>query len=95
MPDLTIILDVPVEEGMRRAAQRRGKGDADRFEAETLKFHETLRDGFHTLAANEPHRCVLVDASMPKEQVAEQVWRVVVKKLDPATAPIQFEDAAL
>jgi dTMP kinase len=95
MPDLTIILDVPAKDGMRRAAQRRGQGDTDRFEAETLKVHEQLRDGFLALAANEPDRCVLIDATMPAEQVAEQVWRVVVKKLDPATAPIQFEDAAL
>jgi dTMP kinase len=92
-PDLTFILDVPAKEGMRRAAQRRGGGDIDRFEAETLAFHEKLRDGFLTLAANEPDRCVLIDATLPKEEVAEQIWRVVSKKLDPATAPIQFEDA--
>ena len=49
----------------RRAAARRG---ADRFEAETLAFHEKLRDGFLTLAANEPNRCVLIDATMPKER---------------------------
>src|SRR6185369_14423679 len=94
-PDLTFILDVPAKEGMRRAAARRGKGDADRFEAETLAFHEKLRDGFLTLAANEPDRCVLIDATMAKEEVAEQIWRVVTKRLDPATAPIQFEDAAV
>jgi len=93
-PDLTLILDVPVKEGMKRAAARRGKGDADRFEAEALAFHEKLRDGFLTLAASEPQRCVLIDATLPKEEVAEQIWRVVVKKLDPASAPIQFEDAA-
>ena len=68
---------------------------ADRFEGETLAFHETLRDGFLTLATNEPDRCVLIDATMPKEEVAEQIWRVVLKKLDPATAPIQFEDEAV
>jgi dTMP kinase len=95
-PNLTFILDVPANEGMRRAAARRSKtaGATDRFEAEALAFHEKLRDGFLTLAASEPDRCVLIDATMPKDQVAEQIWRVVVKKLDPATAPIQFEDAA-
>ena len=93
-PDLTLILDVPVREGMKRAAVRRGKDDADRFEAEALAFHEKLRDGFLTLAASEPLRCVLIDATLPKEEVAEQIWRVVTKKLDPASAPIQFEDAA-
>ena len=68
-PDLTFILDVPAKEGMRRAASRRGKDGADRFEAEALAFHEKLRDGFLTLAANEPDRCVLIDATMPKEEV--------------------------
>ena len=93
-PDLTLILDVPVKEGMKRAASRRGSGGADRFEAEALAFHEKLRDGFLTLAASEPLRCVLIDATLPKEEVAEQIWRLVAKKLDPASAPIQFEDAA-
>jgi dTMP kinase len=93
-PDLTFILDVPPKEGMRRAAHRRGNGDADRFEAETLIFHQKLRDGFLTLAANEPERCVLIDATLPKDDVAGQIWRVVTKKFDPATAPIEFEDAA-
>ena len=92
-PDLTLILDVPVKEGMRRAAQRRGAASADRFEAETLTFHEKLRDGFLMLAANEPDRCVLIDATISKEEVGERIWRAVLKRLDPATAPIQYEDA--
>jgi len=94
-PDLTFILDVPAKEGMRRADKRRGDGGTDRFEGEALAFHEKLRDGFLTLAANEPDRCVLIDATTPKEEVAEQIWRVVLKKLDPATVPIQFEDEAV
>jgi dTMP kinase len=93
-PDLTLILDVPANEGMRRASQRRGAGETDRFESETLAFHERLRDGFLTLAANEPERCVLIDATTSKDEVAELIWRVVLKKLDPGTAPIQFEDNA-
>jgi dTMP kinase len=91
-PDLTFVLDVPAKEGMRRAETRRAKGAPDRFEGETLAFHERLRDGFLTLAANEPNRCVLIDATVPKDDVAEQIWRAVVKRLDPATTPIQFED---
>jgi dTMP kinase len=93
-PNLTFVLDVPAKEGMRRADKRRGNGGgaADRFEGEALKFHERLRDGFLTLAANEPDRCELIDATMPKDDVAEQIWRVVLKKLDPASAPMQFED---
>jgi dTMP kinase len=93
-PDLTFVLDVPAEEGLRRAAQRHGQTGADRFEAEALAFHEKLRAGFLALAAKEPDRCMVIDANGPKEAVAEQIWKIVVQRLDPATAPIQFEDAA-
>jgi dTMP kinase len=93
-PDVTFILDVPTKEAIQRTANRRGRDGADRYEAEELAFHEKLRDGFLALAASEPDRCVVIDATQPKEQVAEQIWRVVVRKLNPLTAPIQFEDAA-
>ena len=53
-PDLTIILDVPVEVGMKRAAARRGTGAPDRFEAEDVKFHQELRDAYRQIAAAEP-----------------------------------------
>lgn len=94
-PDLTFVLDVPAELGLRRAAKRRGEASVDRFESETLEFHEKLREGFLKLAESEPDRCVLIDATAPREQVAERIWRVVVKKLNPATAPLQFENMAL
>jgi dTMP kinase len=93
-PDLTFILDVPALQGMQRAAKRRGASDADRFEDEALTFHEKLRDGFLMLAANEPDRCVLIDATAAKDEVAEQIWREVSKRFDPATAPAQLERAA-
>ena len=91
-PDLTFILDVPAKVGMRRAAKRRGKGGADRFEGEALTFHERLRDGFLTLGANEPDRCVLIDATSPKEQVAEQIWHVVQKRFELPAAPAQLAE---
>jgi dTMP kinase len=95
MPDLTFILDVPAKEGMRRAAKRRSGGQAvDRFEAEAMAFHDRLRDGFLMLAANEPGRCILIDATTPKEEVAEQIWRVVQKRLQPSSAPINAEAKA-
>lgn len=95
-PDLTFILDVPAKEGMRRAAKRRSGGEmADRFEAEALAFHERLRDGFLMLAANEPDRCVLIDATTPKQEVGEQIWRVVQKRLKPAVASVPAEDAGV
>jgi len=73
-PDLTIILDVPVEVGMQRAAARRGAGEPDRFEAEDVKFHQELRDAYRQIAASEPQRCVLIDASADPGTVAASVW---------------------
>jgi len=73
-PDLTIILDVPVEVGLKRAAARRGAGEPDRFESEDLKFHQDLRDAYRQIAAEDPERCVLIDAAASSEEVAGQVW---------------------
>src|SRR6202140_5871013 len=73
-PDLTIILDVPVEVGLQRAKKRRGTGAPDRFEAEDLKFHQDLRDAYRQIAAAEPQRCVLIDANGDVDMVAAKVW---------------------
>jgi dTMP kinase len=73
-PDLTVILDVPVEVGMQRAAARRGSGSPDRFEAEDIKFHQELRDAYLQIAADEPQRCVLIDANADAGAVAASVW---------------------
>src|SRR5262245_22262304 len=89
-PDITFILDVPAKLGMQRAAKRRGGEGADRFEGEALSFHEKLREGFLLLASNEPERCMLIDATAPKERVAEQIWSEVNERFDPATAPANF-----
>ena len=76
-PDLTIILDVPVEVGLKRAAARRGAGAPDRFEAEDIKFHQELRDAYRQIAAEDPNRCVLIDATPGPDVVAVQVWTVL------------------
>jgi dTMP kinase len=76
-PDLTIILDVPVEVGMKRAAARRGNAAPDRFESEDVKFHQDLRDAYRELAELEPQRCVLIDASADANTVAANVWTVL------------------
>src|SRR6202008_673405 len=73
-PDLTIILDVPVEIGLTRAAARRGNAAPDRFESEDVKFHQKLRDAYREIAAAEPQRCVLIDASGDPNTVAANVW---------------------
>ena len=80
-PDLTIILDVPVEIGMQRAAARRGAGAPDRFEAEDLKFHQGLREAYRQIAAEDPQRCVLIDASADPDTVAANVWAALREHL--------------
>jgi dTMP kinase len=66
-PDLTLILDLPVEQGLARAAQRRG-GET-RFESKTTDFHTRVREGFLTIARQEPQRCVVVDAAQDADTV--------------------------
>jgi dTMP kinase len=93
-PDLTLILDVPVALGLKRAARRRGSANPDRFEAETIDFHDKLRQAYLALAAAEPDRCVIIDASAPKEKVARQVWKAVNSRLQPAGAATVLENVA-
>jgi len=76
-PDLTIILDIPVEAGLKRAAARRGSGVPDRFEAEDIQFHQDLRDAYKQIAAEDPQRCVLIDANADADTVAAHVWSTV------------------
>lgn len=82
-PDLTFILDVPAEIGLMRATQRRGQGAADRFEGEAVEAHIAMREAFLRIAAEEPARCVPIDASRDKDAVAAQIWAAVVERLDP------------
>ena len=84
-PDLTLVLDLPAEVGLRRAARRRGADETtDRFEAEGLEFHRGLRQTFLDIAADEPTRCAVVDATQPPDDVAAAIWRVVEERLKPA-----------
>jgi dTMP kinase len=73
-PDLTIILDVPVEIGLKRATARRGSETPDRFESEDLRFHQRLRDAYRQIAAAEPERCVLIDATADVGPVTARIW---------------------
>src|ERR1700722_15425812 len=73
-PDLTAILDVPVEIGLKRAAARRGAAAADRFESEDVSFHQRLREAYREIARNEPERCVLIDAADEPAKVAANIW---------------------
>ena len=83
MPELTFILDVPATVGLARAKSRRGSGTADRFEAESVEYHEKLRKAYLVLAEKEPKRVVVVDGRAPRDVVAERIWAAVEKKLKP------------
>jgi dTMP kinase len=86
-PDLTLILDLSPEVGLKRAAERRqGRERADRFESEGLPFHETLRQAFLDIAAAEPRRCLVIDAGGSEEDVATAIWSAVEMRLDPMSA---------
>jgi dTMP kinase len=76
-PDLTLVLDVPTEIGLARAAVRRGGSAIDRFEAEDISFHRRLRDAYRQVAAEEPDRCVLIDAGGLPPEVSARIWSVV------------------
>jgi len=92
-PDLTVILDLPVQVGLERAKLRRGNEQADRFEGEGAEFHEKLRDAYLAIAAREPDRCVVIDASASKEAVADAIWQAVQSRLQPP-ATQRFDKAA-
>ncbi len=77
-PDLTVLLDLPVETGLARKAP----GDVTRFEAEfDLDFHRRVRDGFLSLARDEHDRFVVIDATAPVEQVAVAIADAVDARL--------------
>ena len=76
-PDLTILLDIPVEEGLARKMARK----QDRFEQETLVFHNRVREGYLKLAAAEPRRWLVVDASQSRQQIAGIIWQRVSRLL--------------
>jgi dTMP kinase len=84
-PDLTLILDLPVDDGLKRAGIRAGNGGdlakEDRYERMEVGFHERLRAGFLAIAANEPKRCVVIDGTADVETVAGAIHDVVKERL--------------
>jgi dTMP kinase len=78
MPDITFILDVPVEEGLTRVRGR--GGEADRFEAEEIEYHRQLREAYRDIAEREPERCVLIDANADPDLVSMQIWMMVASR---------------
>jgi dTMP kinase len=78
-PDLTLILDLPVEAGLARAAARRGK--ETRYESLPVDFHERVRAGFLEIAAADPERCVVIDASAGIDDIARSIADALTARL--------------
>ncbi len=82
-PDLTIILDVPAEVGLARAAHRRNSGAAvDRFEKQDLSFHRALRQAFLAIAGSERARCAVIDATRNPAIVEQEIWDLITHRFD-------------
>lgn len=78
VPDLTLLLDVDVIQGLKR---RSADGDVNRLDAMTVDFYQRVRQGFLSLAAAEPARWVVVNANQSQAQVAEDIQRIVYSRL--------------
>ncbi len=76
-PDLTVLLDISAEEGLARKRDQR----QDRFEQEDIAFHHKVREGYLKLAANDPQRWLVIDATQSKEKIAEIIWERVSRLL--------------
>jgi len=79
-PDLTLLLDLPVEEGLARALSRRGS--ETRFEQRDVHFHKRVRKGFLALAKAEPQRCIVIDASRSIEELHRTLMRCIGERLN-------------
>jgi len=76
-PDLTILLDIPVEAGLGRKRARR----QDRFEQEALAFHQRVREGYLKLAASDPQRWLIIDGTQSRAKIAQIIWQRVSQLL--------------
>ncbi len=78
-PDLTVILDLPVETGLKRAAARRGS--ETRYESLPMEFHRRVRAGFLEIAKGDPKRCVVIDATGEVDAIAKAIADAVKERL--------------
>jgi dTMP kinase len=78
-PDLTLILDLPVEQGLQRAAARAGQ--ENRYEQMAVEFHDRLRNGFLAIARQNPRRCAVVDANRGVDAIQSDIQAEVRRRL--------------
>ncbi len=76
-PDVTALLDIPAEAGLARKKAR----SQDRFEQESIAFHQRVRKGYLKLAADEPQRWLVIDATQSKAKIAQIIWQRVSQLL--------------
>ncbi|HLY29757.1 MAG TPA: dTMP kinase [Ktedonobacterales bacterium] len=82
LPDLTLLLDLPVAEGRARKRQAHADGgEWNRLDEEEIAFHERVRAGYLALAAEEPDRWVILDAMLPVDDLAERIWQIVSTRM--------------
>ncbi len=81
VPDLTFLIDIPVQEGLHRKRRGDGEDDWNRMEAEVLAYHERVRAGYLELARQEPERWVVLDGRLPVEVLHQRVRERVAAML--------------
>jgi dTMP kinase len=82
-PDLTLVIDIDTEAGLRRARDRNDAAQAreTRFDEQDAAFHRKVREAYRQLAADEPRRVLLIDGNRTREEVAAEVWQAVGRVL--------------
>ncbi|HSD10490.1 MAG TPA: dTMP kinase, partial [Candidatus Binatia bacterium] len=81
LPDLTFVLDCPIDIGLARTRKRRGHTAADRFEGEGASFHERVRQGFLALAREDPGRIRVIDGTRAADDVHREIFAVSAERL--------------
>ncbi len=79
VPDLTFLLDLPVEIGLQRASSSRGT--LDRIEREKLEFHRRVQTGYLSIAEESPDRIKVVDATKSMDVIYQEIWSTIQKKI--------------
>jgi dTMP kinase len=69
-PDLIVLLDIPIEDGLGRKKSK----ERDRFESESLAFHARVRRGYLDMAKADPERWLVVDGRLPKKEIEKMIW---------------------
>ncbi|MBI4218532.1 MAG: dTMP kinase [Chloroflexi bacterium] len=82
VPDVTVLLDVPVDVGLQRAAKRIDDADARKFEELPAEFHRKMAAGFRSLAGQDSGRWLVVDSTRDQDAVADEIWRHVSARLN-------------